>query len=96
MPPALIPIVPSAAARAKKKKKKAAAPAAPAAASNDALTVMPTPSTAPATKKGKQRQAHQPLRDANVGKDDQRRKSSHRGNSPRAEVGCRQRHYHQW
>ncbi len=53
VPPALPPMVPSAAARTKMKRKKAAAPAAPAAASNDALTAMPTPCTAPTTKKGK-------------------------------------------
>ncbi len=56
VPPALPPppMVPSAAARTKKKTKKATAPAAPAAASYNASTATPTPSTAPAMKKGKQ------------------------------------------
>ena len=42
-----------AATRTKKKRKKATPVAAPAAATNDALTAMPTPSTAPTMKKGK-------------------------------------------
>jgi hypothetical protein len=55
VPPTLpsIHAVPPAAARTKKKRNKAAALAVPAAASNNALTVTPTLSTAPATKKGK-------------------------------------------
>ncbi len=42
------------------------------------------------------RQACWPLHDTNVGIEDQQRKSSRRGNCPRAEVGCLQRHGHQW
>ncbi len=53
VPPPLPPMVPSAATRAKKKRKNAAAPAAPAAPSNNPSTATPTPSTTPATKKGK-------------------------------------------
>jgi hypothetical protein len=53
VPPTLPPMEPSATARTKKMRKKATALAAPAALSDDALTAMPTSSTAPATKKGK-------------------------------------------
>ncbi len=47
------PMVPCAIERTKKKRKKATALAAPVAASDNALSLMPTQYTAPATKKGK-------------------------------------------
>jgi hypothetical protein len=55
VPPALPPMdaVPPGAARIKKKRKEAAALAASGAASNNESTAAPTPSIAPATKKGK-------------------------------------------
>ncbi len=61
VPPALPPMVPSATARSKKKRKKAPALVAPAAVSNNASTAMPTLSTAPTTKKGKQLARRKPL-----------------------------------
>ncbi len=55
MPPALTPMdaAPHATLRTKKKRKKTTPAAAPAAATDDASTATPTPTTAPATKKGK-------------------------------------------
>jgi hypothetical protein len=55
VPPALTPIdaAPHAATRTKKKRKKTTPVAAPAAITDNALTAMSTPSTAPTSKKGK-------------------------------------------
>jgi hypothetical protein len=90
--------VPPAAARKMKKKRKVAAPAAPAAAFNNVLTATPMPATmkGKTTRQEESCQAYSPLRNTNVGKDDQQRKSLHRSNGPWAEVGCRQHRNHQW
>ena len=82
--PALPPMEHDRAAEKAKKKRMKAAPSE--ATHDDASTVMLPPST---TKKEESHQARRPSRDANVDKDNQRYKSSHRGNRPRAEVGRR-------